>query len=139
MLYRFDFCTQCCLSLYMIKNRPSIRPWMLKKELIVLYYALKDGRTSWPPKLITLVAIIYLISPIDIIPDFIPVVGYLDDLVIVPILLNLAIRLLPGVVLEESSIKAIRQQKKLIWVTVLIALMIFAIIAGSIWLIWRKH
>ncbi len=123
----------------MIKQPHVIRPWMLRKELIVLYFALKDKRTSWPPKLITLIAIIYLISPIDIIPDFIPVVGYLDDLVIVPILLNLAIRLLPGLVLQESNIQAVRQQKKLIWVTVIIALIIIAIVAGTVWLIWRKH
>jgi uncharacterized membrane protein YkvA (DUF1232 family) len=82
----------------MIKKSGAIRPWMLKKEFIVLFFALKDSRTSWPPKLITLAAILYLISPIDLIPDFIPVVGYLDDLVIVPLLINLAIYLLPPVV-----------------------------------------
>lgn len=86
---------------------------MLKKEFIVLFFALKDNRTGWLPKLVTLVAILYLLSPVDIIPDFIPVLGYLDDLVIVPLLINLAIYLLPKPVLEESMLKAGRQQKKI--------------------------
>ncbi len=119
----------------MIKRSNPIRPWMFKKEFLVLFFALKDNRTGWPPKLITGAAVLYLLSPIDIIPDFIPVLGYLDDLVIVPLLVNLAIYLLPGVVLEESMLKASRQQKKFIWVTILIVLLIVSLFAGLIWLI----
>ncbi len=112
---------------------------MLKKEFIVLFFALKDNRTGWLPKLIILVAILYLLSPIDIIPDFIPVLGYLDDLVIVPLLINLAINLLPKPVLEESMLKAGRQKKKLVLIMILVVLLIGCLFAGSIWLFWHNH
>jgi uncharacterized membrane protein YkvA (DUF1232 family) len=71
------------------------RPWMLKKEIMVLYYALQDKRTSLIAKIPAVLSVIYLFSPIDWIPDFIPFFGYIDDIVVVPLLLNLAIRLLP--------------------------------------------
>jgi len=112
---------------------------MLKKEFIVLFFALKDNRTGWLPKLITLVAILYLLSPIDFIPDFIPFFGYLDDLVIVPLLVNLAIYLLPKSVLEESTLKAGRQQTKFIWIMILVVLLIGCVLAGSAWLFWHNH
>ena len=118
----------------MIKKSGPIRPWMLRKELIILFFALRDNRTAWPPKLITLAAILYLVSPVDLIPDFIPVVGYLDDLVVVPLLLNLAIKLLPTSVREESLLKAALQQKKFIRIMILILLIIGSMIAGTIWL-----
>ncbi len=121
----------------MIKKSKSVRPWMLKKEFLILFFALKDKRTGFLPKFITLAAFLYLISPIDIIPDFIPVVGYLDDLVIVPLLINMAIRLLPASVREESVIKGSHQQKKITWIVVLIVLLIAAIAAGSIWVFRR--
>jgi uncharacterized membrane protein YkvA (DUF1232 family) len=57
-------------------------------------------------------SIIYLLSPIDLIPDFIPFFGWLDDLIVVPMLLNLAIRLLPANVREESLFRASRRMKK---------------------------
>jgi uncharacterized membrane protein YkvA (DUF1232 family) len=121
----------------MVRMSKSVRPWMLKKEFLILFFALKDKRTGFLPKFITLAAFLYLISPIDIIPDFIPVVGYLDDLVIVPLLINLAIRLLPASVREESLIKAGRQQKKFTWIMILIVVLIVAMLVGSIWVFRR--
>jgi uncharacterized membrane protein YkvA (DUF1232 family) len=122
-----------------VKKSAPLRPWMLRKELLVLYFALRDRRTPVTPKFITLIAVLYLLSPIDIIPDFIPVVGYLDDLVIVPLLFSLAIRLLPVAVREESMLQASRQHKKFMWITILIVLLIAAMIAGTIWLIWYRR
>jgi len=112
---------------------------MLRKEFIILFFALKDNRTGWLPKIITAAAILYLFSPIDIIPDFIPVVGYLDDLLIVPLLANLAINLLPASVREESLLKATQHQKKFIWIMVLIVLLIATLLAGTIWVFWRSY
>ena len=74
----------------------------LKAELLALHYACADPRTSWAPKAIILFALAYALSPIDLIPDFIPVLGVLDDLIIVPGLIALAIRLLPAEVLSEG-------------------------------------
>jgi len=113
---------------------PKLRPWMLKREIIVLYYGLKDKRTSGVPKMTALLAIIYLLSPIDLIPDFIPFFGYIDDIVIVPLLLNLAIRLLPRQVREESLIKASRSHKKLQGFFILIVVLLLGLIIGLFFL-----
>ena len=101
--------------------------WKIRKELFILYYAFKDGRTPLYSKLPAIGAIIYLISPIDIIPDFIPFVGYLDDLVIVPVLLNASIRLLSPDVYETSMIKANRSHLKLNILMILFLLLIVGI------------
>lgn len=78
------------------------------REIFVLWYAVKDNRTPVYAKLLALAAIIYLVSPIDFIPDFIPVAGYLDDLVIVPVLLHVAFSMLPG----EVKAAALSEVKK---------------------------
>lgn len=113
---------------------PKLRPWMLKREIILLYYGLRDKRTSAIPKMTALLAIIYLLSPIDLIPDFIPFFGYIDDVVVVPILLNLAIRLLPREVREESLLKASRSHKKLRGLFIFMLVLLLALIIGLFFL-----
>jgi uncharacterized membrane protein YkvA (DUF1232 family) len=115
----------------------KIRPWMLKKEIIILYYGLRDKRTTAIAKLPAIVSIIYLLSPFDLIPDFIPFVGYVDDIIIVPLLLNLAIRLLPRAVREESILKASKHQKKFQWLILLIIFLFIALLVGLLFLIWH--
>ena len=88
---------------------------MLKKEILILYYAMKDKRTTLLSKIPALVSVLYLLSPIDLIPDFIPFAGYVDDLVVVPLLLNLSIRLLPEEVREESMVLASRNKRKFVY------------------------
>jgi len=74
----------------------------LKKETFVIYLAAKDIRTPWYAKVVVFLTIAYALSPIDLIPDFIPILGYLDDLIIVPAGIALAIWLIPAGVLEEA-------------------------------------
>jgi uncharacterized membrane protein YkvA (DUF1232 family) len=119
----------------MVVKRPKIRPWMLKKEIIILYYGLKDKRTSIIAKLAVVLPIIYLLSPVDLIPDFIPFFGYIDDIVVVPLLLNLAIRLLPREVQEESLLKASRNQIKIQLVFVIIIILFISLLVGIFFLI----
>src|ERR1700676_2159964 len=114
----------------MILKRPKIRPWMLKKEIFILYYGLKDKRTSTIAKLPAIASVIYLLSPIDLIPDFIPFFGYVDDIIIVPLLLNLAIRLLPPEVREESILKASGNQKKIKMLIYLGIILMVALLIG---------
>jgi len=121
----------------MIVKRPKIRPWMLKKEILILFFGLRDKRTTKWAKLPAILAIIYLLSPIDLIPDFIPFFGYLDDIVIVPLLLNAAIRLLPADVREESIVKAKRNQNKFKWMISLLIILVIALLAGMFFLIRR--
>ncbi len=74
----------------------------LKREVLTLYYACADPRTSWVMKLLPLLAIAYALSPIDLIPDFIPVLGLLDDLIILPLLIWLSIKLIPPEVVPAT-------------------------------------
>ena len=78
----------------------------LRRDLVALHLALTDRRVPWYAKLLAGVAIAYALSPIDLIPDAIPVLGLLDDLLLVPLALWLAIRLLPPGLIEEYRQKA---------------------------------
>jgi uncharacterized membrane protein YkvA (DUF1232 family) len=73
----------------------------LKREGLTLWFAAKDPRTPWVARFLGAAVVAYAFSPIDLIPDFIPVLGYLDDLVLLPAMIWLAIRMLPPVVLKE--------------------------------------
>ena len=119
----------------MMIKYPKPRPWMLKKEILILYYALRDKRTSVVARLPAILSVIYLLSPVDLIPDFIPFFGYLDDIIIVPLLLNLAIRLLPSEVREESIQKAVRNKRKFQIVFILFIIGILTLLAGIFLLI----
>lgn len=77
-----------------------------KRDLMSLWFAYRDKRTPWYAKLWAAGVVGYAFSPIDLIPDFIPVLGYLDDAIILPIGIFIAIRLIPRDVLAESRMKA---------------------------------
>lgn len=81
----------------------------LKKEIDTLYYCYNDERVKSMPKILAAVTLAYALSPIDLIPDFIPVLGYLDDLIILPALILLCIRLIPPEVLDENRVRAERE------------------------------
>jgi len=72
----------------------------------VLALAARDPRTPWYAKALAVAIVAYVLSPIDLIPDFIPVIGWLDDLVLVPLGLLLVIRLIPKPLLQEFRLKA---------------------------------
>lgn len=74
---------------------------VMKRDAMALYLAARDPRTPWHAKLLAGLIVAYALSPIDLIPDFIPVLGYLDDLVLVPLGLWLAVRLIPAEVMED--------------------------------------
>ena len=78
----------------------------LKEFTLVAYYAARDPRTPTLVRLLALLVAAYALSPIDLIPDFIPVLGYLDDLILVPLGLALVVRLLPEPVLASARQQA---------------------------------
>ncbi|ANJ66720.1 hypothetical protein A9404_04415 [Halothiobacillus diazotrophicus] len=78
----------------------------LKAETFALYLAARDPRTPWYAKLLVAGIVAYAFSPIDLIPDFVPVLGYLDDLILIPLGIALAIKLVPHSVLAESRTRA---------------------------------
>lgn len=85
----------------------------LKREVLALYYASLDPTVGLLPKIIIAVALGYVLSPIDLIPDFIPVLGLLDDLLIVPILIWLALRLIPPAAMTTARHRADTEPLKL--------------------------
>ena len=103
----------------------------LKKQLLVLYLAYRDERVPWYAKLFTMLVVAYAFSPIDLIPDFIPILGYLDDLILVPLGVYLALKLIPKEVLENCKRK---MEKKLLinkpknWITAFLIICIWLIV-----------
>jgi uncharacterized membrane protein YkvA (DUF1232 family) len=78
----------------------------LKTETYALYLAYKDPRVPWYARLFAALVVGYAFSPIDLIPDFIPILGYLDDLILVPLGILLALKMIPAAVMAESRQKA---------------------------------
>nr|MDA3810214.1 YkvA family protein [Spirochaetaceae bacterium] len=115
------------------RNLKSI-PQYLKSEINQLNYANKNPKTGRLPKIIIFITLGYALSPVDLIPDFIPVLGYLDDLIILPVLISLSIRLIPKEIIEESRVKANQEPLNLKkrWAFGVLIIMIWVFILGVI-------
>lgn len=90
-----------------------LRQWArtLKRQTMTLWFCYRHPQTPWVPKWIAIIVVAYALSPIDLIPDFIPVLGYLDDVILLPLGIWLALRLMPLEVLAESAAKARQWQE----------------------------
>jgi uncharacterized membrane protein YkvA (DUF1232 family) len=89
-----------------VRQRLKASAEQLKADTYALYLASKDPRVPWYAKLLVGLIVAYALSPVDLIPDFIPVLGYVDDLLIVPAGIALAVKLIPNGVLEEHRASA---------------------------------
>lgn len=89
-----------------------IKDWAraIKRDVYALYLAARDPRTPWYAKALALGIAAYALSPIDLIPDFIPVLGYLDDAILLPLAIMLAVRLVPPDVMAEHRAAAVRAE-----------------------------
>ena len=96
------------MKVILLKNL-KVKAEGLKKEITAIYYAYQDPGVTLLPRILIVFALGYSLSPIDLIPDFIPVLGYLDDLIIIPALISLSIKLIPKEVMEESRRRAERE------------------------------
>lgn len=112
--------------------------WSFKKELLMLWFALRDPRTPWYSKATALLAGAYLLSPVDLLPDVIPVAGYLDDLVIVPALIGLAVRLLPAAVKVSAGQRAQANASRIRVAGIVVAVVIALLVALLIIHYWRR-
>ena len=112
---------------------------LIKRDVHALYLAARDPRVPWYAKALALVVAAYALSPIDLIPDFIPVVGYLDDVILVPLGILLTVRLIPPELMEEhrrnAEGTAIRPVSRTA-AAAIISIWIASIAACS-WLAWR--
>lgn len=78
----------------------------LKRDVVAIAFAVRDPRVPWYAKAVGACVVAYALSPIDLIPDFVPVLGYLDDLVLVPLGLLLVLHLIPADILAEHRVAA---------------------------------
>jgi uncharacterized membrane protein YkvA (DUF1232 family) len=126
-----------------VKLIGRLRRWarLLKRDVMALYFAAKDRRVPWYAKVVAGCVAAYALSPLDLIPDFIPVLGYLDDIILVPLGIALAIRLIPPDLLEEHRRKAeaqAAQRPVSRWAaTVIITVWLALAILLTIWLVLR--
>jgi len=119
----------------------SLKAWArrLKCDVITLMFASRDPATPLLPKLLAMATVAYALSPIDLIPDFIPIIGYLDDLIIVPVGIWLCLRLIPRSVLVNNRAKAVAwmasnpvKPRSVVGLAVIVAIW-----SGAAWFFWR--
>ncbi len=113
----------------------------LRQDTLAFYLAYQDSRTPWYARLLLAGLVLYLLSPLDLIPDFIPLLGHLDDLVLLPLGVLLARRLIPALLWEEAQERAREelrggrpQDRRAALVVVLIWLLL---LAGAVWIVVR--
>jgi uncharacterized membrane protein YkvA (DUF1232 family) len=101
---------------------------LLKVEVYALYLAYRDPRVPWYARVFTACVVAYAFSPIDLIPDFVPILGYLDDLILLPLGIKFALSMIPAEVMAENRIKAeliIREGKPVNWVAAAFIILIW--------------
>jgi uncharacterized membrane protein YkvA (DUF1232 family) len=111
------------------------RVGQLKTETYAIYLAYKDPRVPWCAKILIAVVVAHTFSPIDLVPDFIPILGYLDDLVIAPLGIALVLKMIPEDVLAESREKAqaiMGQDKPTNWVAAVVIIAIWLLVAALV-------
>lgn len=96
----------------MMWNELQQRARALKRETYALYVAYRDPRTPWYARVVVACVMAYALSPIDLIPDFVPILGYLDDVILLPLGIALALRLIPVDVMRESRARAEHQEQR---------------------------
>ena len=114
------------------------RARQLKAETWALYFAARDPSTPWYAKLLVAGIVAYACSPIDLIPDFVPVLGYLDDLVLLPLGIAWALHLLPPAVLVECRVRAqepMQAGKPVSWMAgaIIVGLWLGVAVLGLVW------
>jgi len=111
----------------------------IKRDVVAVWIAARDPRVPWYAKLVAGAVAAYALSPIDLIPDFIPVLGYVDDLVIVPAGLFLTVRLIPpDLMVEFRREAAIRDARPRSHAGAVAIVMVWvAALALATWLVWR--
>ena len=121
----------------------NLKQWAqeLKAQVVTLWFCRKHPDTPWTAKLLAALVVAYAFSPIDLIPDFVPVLGYLDDLLIVPLGVYLAIRLIPPHVLavargEADAWLAARKAKPANYLAAAVIVLVWLVLAYACVTIW---
>lgn len=121
-------------------NLATFKNWArgIKRDIVALWLAARDLRVPRYAKVLAAVVAAYALSPIDLIPDFIPILGYLDDLLIVPLGIWAAVRLVPKAIMEELREKAVEHRRPVSTAGLIAVLAIWTIgltlLANWLWL-----
>lgn len=117
----------------------SAKRWAraIKRDVVALWLAARDPRVPWYAKAVAGAVAAYALSPIDLIPDFIPVLGYLDDLIIVPLGILFAVKLVPAKLMAEFRAEAIRCSKPTSRAGMAFIVLTWTVVAAAMmWLFW---
>lgn len=111
----------------------------IKRDVHALYLASRDPRVPWYAKAAAACVAAYALSPIDLIPDFVPVLGYLDDVILVPLGIAIAVRMIPATILAEHRASAALADGRPTSTIGAVAIVAIWLAAGamSIWMVWR--
>jgi uncharacterized membrane protein YkvA (DUF1232 family) len=114
-----------------------MRAWaaVLKRQTLIVYCVARDPSTPWIVRLLAVAVAAYALSPIDLIPDFIPLIGYLDDLLIVPLGIALVVRLTPGPVMAAARDRAERMAERPVSRGAAVAIVLLWLVLA--FLLWR--
>jgi len=121
-----------------------LRLWAgrVKRDILALYLAVRDPRVPWYVKALAAATAAYALSPIDLIPDFIPVLGYLDDVIVLPALIALTVRLIPHEVMtdlrEQADVRMAEQRPRSRAGAVVVITLWLAAVALVVWLVWGR-
>lgn len=118
-----------------------LRDWAraLKRDVVALWFAYRDRRTPLLPRVLAAAIVAYALSPIDLIPDFIPVLGFLDEMILLPGVIYLTLRLIPAVVLASARAQAAQwladnHPTPKNWIAAGVIVLIWGVL---LWLAWR--
>ena len=119
------------------------RQWArtIKRDVVAVWIAARDPRVPWYAKAVALAVAAYALSPIDLIPDFIPVLGYLDDLIIVPLGILLVVKLIPAELMAEFRAEAARREgapRSMIAALLIVTIWISAAVL-LLWWLWPTN
>jgi len=122
-----------------------LRTWAaaLEREALVLWFGTRDPRTPWYAKWLAVFIVAYALSPIDLIPDFIPIIGYLDELILLPGAIWLVLKLMPREVLLDSRARAqawmeAHRPKPRNWIAAAAIILLWTLALWALWL-WLIH
>lgn len=118
----------------------TLRAWAkaLKRQIILLWLCCRQPDMPWPARLVGIAVVLYAVSPVDLIPDFIPVLGLLDDLLLLPLGIALAVRLTPAELIQRCRPQAERLADTRIggrgrWVAAAIIVALWVLLAALVW------
>lgn len=123
-----------------LKIHPRVLQWVrrLKRDLLVVWFACRHPGTPLVAKVLAVVVAGYAFSPIDLIPDFVPLVGYLDELILLPVAVYLIFKLIPEPVLDDCRVRADQflRQRRPAPRNYVAAFVIVLLWAGVLWWLW---